>query len=125
MEECEAAAEVTGVPDSLEISDVAVSGSKATATVAFSGGSLNEQAVVVAMRKEEGQWKIDRLLRFSKLDRPAVMRTLEKAFEGNGASAKEIKCISGRLAPRSKKAFEAFLFESDQQEIDKLVRPCT
>jgi hypothetical protein len=83
LESCEESAKDTeDDPDSVDVSEVEVDGSSATADAAFVGGSFDGQALTVALIEEDGDWKLDEITGFSKLDKDQLATSFEEAFEG-------------------------------------------
>lgn len=82
LESCEESAKDTeDDPDSVEVTEVEVDGSSATADAAFTGGSFDGQALSVALVEEDGDWKLDEITGFSKLDKEQLATSFEEAFE--------------------------------------------
>lgn len=83
LESCEESAKDTeDDPDSVDVTEVEVDGSSATADAAFVGGSFDGQALTVALVEEDGDWKLDEITGFSKLDKDQLATSFEEAFEG-------------------------------------------
>lgn len=79
IEECEEdAQDPSNDAETVDVTDVEVDGSDATATVAFEGGGLDGQTVSVALVEEDGSWKLDEIERFVKLDRQPLLDALEE-----------------------------------------------
>lgn len=62
---CEKEASEESGAESASVSNVEVDGSKATADVALTGGSLDGQGVEVALVKQGDQWKLDEITGFT------------------------------------------------------------
>lgn len=83
LESCEESAKDTeDDPDSVDVTEVEIDGSSATADAAFTGGSFDGQALTVALVEEDGDWKLDEITGFSKLDKDQLATSFEEAFEG-------------------------------------------
>jgi hypothetical protein len=99
LKACEEKAETlqrSELPDSIKVTNVEIDGEKATADVAFVGGTFDRQVVTTGLRKEEGQWKVDELRGFAHLDRDAMAKTFERAFEEAAATplpAAQLRCL--------------------------------
>lgn len=85
---CEEKAEYRhgGYPREVTVSRVRIEDDEATADAAFEGGDLRDQAIRFALVREQGRWKIDRMVEFVEYDRAKLieglrreMRELEKA----------------------------------------------
>ncbi len=122
---CEEDAEdTTNDADSVEVTDVEVDGSTATASVAFTGGSFNRQTLSVALVEEDGDWKLDEIDRFVKLDRKQLLASFEEAFEGaNEAETELAECIVGALEARSDEGLEEVIL-GGQEGIEDVIGEC-
>jgi len=82
VESCEESAEDTeNDPDSVEVSEVEVDGSAATADVAFTGGSFDGQTLSVALVEEDGDWKMDEITGFAEFDQEKLADTFEEGLQ--------------------------------------------
>ena len=82
VESCEEGAEDTeDDPESVEVSEVEVDGSAATANVAFTGGTFDGQTLTVALIEEDGDWKMDEVTGFAKFDQEKLADTLEEGLQ--------------------------------------------
>lgn len=80
VEQCEEEAPET--PDAeVEVANVKVAGTKATAEVTFQGSDFDGQTVRVAMAKEGGRWKTDKFLQFVDFDRTVLLKAVEEGLE--------------------------------------------
>jgi hypothetical protein len=95
VEECEENADDTsGTPDSVVVSKVDVADSAATADVAFTGGSFDGQTVVLGLVEEGGDWKLDEIKSFAKLDREKLIGAFETSIEETEELAPELgECL--------------------------------
>jgi predicted small lipoprotein YifL len=106
VETCEKEASEENGAKSAAVSNVEVDGSKATADVALTGGSLGGQEVEVALVKEGDQWKLDELTGFAEFDQATVVKTFEEEF----AQSKEVsKALASCIADAFEKAPQAKL----------------
>lgn len=106
---CEKEASEESGAKSATVSNVEVDGSKATADVALTGGSLGGQEVEVALLKEGEQWKLDQLTGFAKFDQATVVKTFEEEF----AKSKEVsKSLASCIVEDFEKAPQAKLEEA-------------
>lgn len=82
VESCEESAEDTeNDPESVEVSEVEVDGSSATADVAFTGGSFDGQTLSVALVEEDGDWKMDEVTGFAEFDQETLANTFEEGLQ--------------------------------------------
>ena len=69
--------------ESVEVTEVEVDGSKATANAAITGGSFDNQTVSIALVEEDG-WKLNELTGFVKFDQEALAQVFETQLEKSG-----------------------------------------
>jgi hypothetical protein len=123
LKECEKEAKKGESPaESVEISNVEVDGSKATADVALTGGALDGQAIEVAMVEEGGQWKANELMRFTKFDKAKVVASLEA--ELSGADKSFAACVIGKVEGFSQGEVEE-LFWGNSGGFNQLSKECS
>jgi hypothetical protein len=90
MEECAKSIDPTGSAESIEVGDVEVDGSDATATVTPEGGTFAGSSVTVAM-VDDGGWKIDGIDHVELEDRELLLSEIDKRAQesfGNDAFTK-------------------------------------
>ncbi|CAN5429770.1 hypothetical protein BH20ACT15_BH20ACT15_09230 [soil metagenome] len=99
IESCEEGArdgDVAG--DSVDVEDIEVDGGSATASVSFTGGSLGGQVIDVSLVKDDEQWKLDALDRFTTFDKAAFTSALVARSESNPDTPSEVSsCVEGEL----------------------------
>lgn len=84
--------------DSVAVEDIEVDGDSATASVAFTGGSLGGQVIEVSLVKDDEQWKLDALDRFTTFDKAAFTSALVARSESNPDTPSEVSsCVEGEL----------------------------
>jgi hypothetical protein len=111
LESCEESAKDTeDDPDSVDVTEVEVDGSSATADAAFVGGSFDGQALTVALVEDDGDWKLDEITGFSKLDKEQLATSFEEAFEGEED-----------FDPQVASCFGEVLRELDDPEVEEVV----
>lgn len=110
VKECEASATEEEGAESAEVAEVEVDGSEATAETIFTGGSLDGQAVEVALVKEGSDWKLNEIVGFTKLDQAALAASI-------GGKLKEEGGEVAALAPCIEEAFT----EDEQSEVEELI----
>lgn len=120
VEGCEENAGSASPP--VEVSEIEVDGSNATADVTYSKGdfAFAGQTLTVALVEEDGGWKLDRNVRFAKLDQRKVVNSLA---EGWGSPAVE-DCIRQALEEWSRSELEAFLVDGFERPFDKILLRC-
>jgi hypothetical protein len=126
LKECEEEAKQGSGANAAAVSNIEVDGSKATAVVALTGGSLSGQEVEAALVKEGDQWKLDQLTGFAKFDQATVVKTFEEEFAkpGNKVSKSLASCIAGdfKKAPQAK--LEAALLSGSTEGFEELAGSC-
>lgn len=128
LESCEE--EVKDEVDSAKtvgISKLVVDGTRATAELAPVGGNFDGQTIVASLVDEHGQWKLDKLLRFAKLDASALARTVQRANEASGAVPPEqARCIAREIENASRPELEELvLTQPATPKSEKPVLACT
>lgn len=112
--------------ESVEVSNISVNGSKATAEAAFEGGSLGSQAVEIALVEEGGNWKLDYVEGFASFDGKALGEEFEKRFEEeeSGLTPAQTKCIVGKISGLGKEEAEEAFFDGKAGPVEELVQGC-
>jgi hypothetical protein len=126
--ECRQSLDSGGEADSIEISDVSVDGSEATAVVAPEGGSLAGSRVTVSL-VDDGGWKLNGFDTVELADREAYLAELEErsadSFGNEAFTAKEAACITEDItANASDEELEASLSEQELGFVYDAVRTC-
>jgi ABC-type glycerol-3-phosphate transport system substrate-binding protein len=112
-------------PDSVNVSKVEADGGKATADVAFKGGSFDKQTVEVALVEEDGDWKLDELTGFAKFDSAAFVGALAKQLEEEPEIESRVSgCIVEGLEEAPEEELEALVIENNTQPIVELAESC-
>jgi hypothetical protein len=120
MEECERYAESVHPP--VEVSEIEVDGSNATADVTYAEGAFAfaGQTLTVALVEEDGGWKMDETIRFAKLDQRKVVN---KLAAGWGSPAMDA-CIRKALSAWSRPELEEFLVDGYERPFDEILLSC-
>jgi hypothetical protein len=112
-------------PDSVEVSNVSVDGSDATADIAFTGGSFDGSTLSIALVKEGDQWKVNEITDIPEFD-----------FEGFVASFREIATTEGEIPPQAvtciadafnmagAEQMKAIIVEGDASGLNTVITPC-
>jgi hypothetical protein len=106
----------------VDISNVKVDGSKATADAAFSSGGFDGQTLTIALVKEGDQWKLDEIAAFAKLDKQALIKGIKEKLAG--VNPKLAGCITKGLSQASTSVYEAVLLQGEQGPIEKIAQSC-
>ncbi len=113
-EACESEAG-NGAADSVEVRKIMVDGERATAIVAYTGGSLDGSKVAVQLREEDGAWKLDRALEFVHLDRVGFRRAYRRKLREFGFPAQALDCILDRESRYPVEDIERVALEPDDR----------
>jgi hypothetical protein len=126
LKACEENVEENETPaESVDVSNIKVNGETATAEAAVNGSALNGQTIEVEVAEEEGAWKLNQFLGFTKFDGAALGEGLEEEFEAQGGvSPKLAKCVSEGFAEASQEEAESLIFEGNTEGIEKLAEKC-
>lgn len=121
--EAEAGAEEA---EGVNVSNVSVNGSKATAEVELEGGGLGSQTLEVALVEAGGNWKLDQVEGFAKYDGKALGEAFEKQFEESPEelTSESASCIVEKISGASKAEAEELFFSGSPEPIIKLAEGC-
>jgi hypothetical protein len=116
VEDCEKEAEEgKGNPESVDVEGVEVEGEEATATVAFHGGGLDGQTLVVNVVEEEGEWKVNELESFASLNRGKLTSALEEALEEEKEIEPELaECVMEGVEESSNSELEGLILNGPE-----------
>jgi hypothetical protein len=113
------------VAESAEVSNVSVNGEKASAEVAFTGGSFNGQAVELDLVNDGGSWKLDEVVAFTNYDPQKLEEAFEGSFESQGGISKQMTaCIAEAFGGASKAQAEELIFGGSQKPLEELIVTC-
>jgi ABC-type glycerol-3-phosphate transport system substrate-binding protein len=112
---CEEEAENEEGAKSVNVFNVAVSGSSATAEAALSGGSLDGQTLEVALVKEGDRWKLNEVVKFTDFDQEKLVETFEREIK------REIEESPGKASSKFAGCFIEAIKQADQAEIEGLI----
>lgn len=124
-EECEEEApDQSDDPEEIEVTEIAVDGADATATVGFVGSSLDGQHVEVALVEDEG-WKLDELISLVDLDKDALASAFEEALEeAGGEGAEQASCFGDAIRGAEDSVVEELVLEQSQSAAEELASAC-
>jgi hypothetical protein len=125
VKQCEENAKEEDGAESVDISEVEVDGSEATADVALTGGSLDGQGLEIALVKEGSDWKLNELVGFTELDPTALAESLGTSLkEEGGEAAKIAPCIEEKLEVAEQSEIEEFVISGSTKPIEELAEEC-
>ena len=127
VKSCEESAEDTSDdPESVEVSEVEVDGSAATADVAFSGGSFDGQTLSVALVEEDGDWKMDEVTGFAEFDQERLAGSFEEAFErDNDVDPQLATCFAEVIRDLPKAEAEEIVIGGSPEPIVEIIEGCS
>jgi hypothetical protein len=108
--------------ESVDVSNIQVDGSSATAEVAFSGGAFSDQTLVLALNKEGDNWKLNEITKFAKLEKKALLKAIEEQLQELPSNISG--CIIDGLNKASDETFEALLLKGEDQPLEELAKSC-
>lgn len=100
--------------DSVSVSEVAISGDRATALVANRGGSFDGSNLLVRLH-DDGGWKLDRLVAFEKFDRRRFNRAYRGLLLASGASPSAAACALRKTGSLSNPELEHVLLHEESR----------
>jgi hypothetical protein len=111
-------------PDSVEVSDVSVDGSRATATAAFTGGSFDGSTVTLSLVKDGDQWKLDQITEVVELNAEAVRSAFASQLEASQDLDETQKaCVSDSFATATDEQLKGLLL-GDATVLQELFGAC-
>lgn len=112
--------------EGVEVSNVKVDGSTATARVAITGGSFDGQTAEMKVVEEDGDWKVDEITEFVVFDQEKLADSLEEGLtEGKDALESQLaECFAGvmREVPRPKA--EEIILGGSPSPITEIIEGC-
>ena len=126
IEKCEEEAkDPEGKAETVAVSEVEVDGAKATANAAVTGGSLEGQTVSIALVEEDGEWKLDQITGFVKLDQKQLAKVFAEQLEkGEEATPEVTACIVGGIEGAPREEAEEFVLDPTSQALGELAESC-
>jgi ABC-type glycerol-3-phosphate transport system substrate-binding protein len=125
VEECEEDAnDTSGNPDSVEVSEVEVQGSEATADATFNGGNFDGQTLILNLKEEDGDWKLNEIEGFEGLDREKLIGALESNFEESEEVEPELaECVIEGFEEESDSELEETIL-SGSEGVEEVAEEC-
>lgn len=126
LKECEEDAEDTSDnPDSVDVTEVEVDGSNATANAAFAGGGFDGQTLTVALVDEDGDWKLDEITEFAEFDQAKLVGTFQEQLEKEDSIEPEVtSCIVESLEELNQVEFEELLLGGSSEGFVEIAESC-
>jgi len=125
-EVCEEEAEQQESPaKSVDVSEVNIDGETATAEAAIGGSALDGQTVELELVKEDGDWKLNQFLQFTKFNAKRLAKSFEKEALASEELPKDLAtCISAGIGKLEQKEAEAVAFSGDLTIIESIAGSC-
>jgi hypothetical protein len=112
-------------PDSVDVTEIQVSGSNATTNVTFHGGGFDGSTLSMALIKNGGQWQLDRITAVPTFDLPAFEKAFtERLSTQENVPAANVDCISKSLESAGPESVKAALISGDSSQLLNLIGPC-
>jgi hypothetical protein len=115
-------------PDSVEVTNLEVDGSTATADAEYVGGdSLTGQTFSLALVEEDGDWKLDEITGFAEFDQEGLAVLFEETVvEEAGAQLRPIgRCIGDRIRELPRPAAEEMLIGGSERALGGIIDACS
>jgi hypothetical protein len=128
VESCEESAEETADdPDSVEVAEVEVDGSDATADVTFTGGNFDGQTLSVALVEEDGDWKLDEITGFAEFDQARLAASLEEALQSGEEPLDRAlaECFAATVREAPEAQAEDLVIGGSPQPIVEIIEGCS
>lgn len=121
----EEAEEGSNNPDSVDVTEVEIDGSNATADAAFTGGGFDGQTLGIALVEEDGDWKLDQVTGFVEFDKAKLVAALAKGFEeGESIEPELASCIVQAFEAADEEEFEELILSGSSQGIVEIAEAC-
>ena len=121
----ESASETVDDPDSVEVSAVEIDGDTATAEAAFTGGSLDGQALAISLVKEGDQWKLDRIDQFVDFDQAAFAAALADSAAADGETPQQVvDCLRRTVTDADPETVQTAFLSGEEQQLGELLGSC-
>lgn len=127
VKSCEEEAEKEENASAATVANAEANGSDATAEVTLSGGkSLGGQTLEVALVKEDDQWKMNEVIKFTKFDQEKLIETFEREINGSPeGSSKFATCFLKTFEEANQAEVEELLFHSDGKGFEEIAKKCS
>lgn len=129
VEVCEESAgdSIPDDPGTVTVFDVDVDGDAATAGARFVGGGNDGQTMRYGLVRRGGAWKLDRLLRFIRLDAEKLVLEFRRAGMYEATSREDVEfvdCVTDLLEQMDDEELEAFFVDYGPDETRAMAESC-
>jgi hypothetical protein len=110
----------------IDISEVHVSGDRASAIIAAMSGNLKGQALELRLVNADGRWKLSSIAGFSHFDSKRLAESFRREFARptNQVADATAACVVERVAKASQEEAEKLLFSGNRRELNRLYEEC-
>jgi hypothetical protein len=125
VKQCEAEAPEESA-ESVEVSNIEIEGSEATAEATVTGSALDGQTLEVALVEEEGQWKLNELMGFVNFDQAKLVEAFATRLKESGElKAETASCIVEALKESSREEVEELILNGSSEKFEQLASGCS
>jgi len=112
--------------ETVKVSKIEATTESAIADAKLSGaGALDGQTLEIALRKEEGRWRLGRLVGFDGFDRPAFSAAVGATMKAQGGPAAEAHaCVEANLEKVSRKEIENSILVGTAPDVVQAYNSC-
>jgi hypothetical protein len=119
------AANTADNPDSVDVKDIKVDGTNATANVTFHGGTFDGSTITVALIKDGDQWKLDKITAIPTFDLQAFIRNFSDQLIAQGKTPQSvISCLTNAISKVGPDQLKQVLISGDSSQLTALFAPC-
>lgn len=113
-------------PESLEVSEIHVHGSEASAKLSTKFEERADEALILGLVTEGGHWKVDQVLRLIAFDRLGFARGVLEGFTKRGIRVNQAvsACVLEKARRIPLRQLEDMIFPLDRELTIKLLGPC-
>jgi hypothetical protein len=125
VKKCEEEATNGENAESVEVSNVKVEGSKATAEAAVTGSAFGGQTLEVALVEEEGQWKLNELTGFANFNQAKLVEAFgEKLEESSEIEPELASCVVEHLEESAPEEVEELILNPAAGGFEEIAEEC-
>jgi hypothetical protein len=112
--------------ETVKVSKIEATTESAIADATLSGaGALDGQTIEIALRKEDGRWRLGRLVGFDGFDRPAFSAAVGETMKAQGGPAAEAHaCVEANLEKVSRKEIENSILVGSAPDVVQAYNSC-
>jgi len=126
LQDCEEdAADTANDPESVDVENISVDGSSASADVRFTGGGFDGSTVSVDLVKEGEQWKLDAITDVPELNLEAFQESFVDQLQEQGDIPPQIAdCIGQAIQDATEDDIKQVLVSGQEQDLIGLLGDC-